>query len=110
MLMAGCYTARLKSVCGIGVLDDIWFATTGYASFHHAVPRYWATLEAPLDPDSAAFNTVVYDYGKPVGAGYVKRACFGGRCVTQRQGDCSPAPMTDMSGPPRPLDTWKVER
>jgi hypothetical protein len=105
MLMAGCYTARLKSVCGIGVLDDIWFGTAGYASFHNAVPLYWATPEAPLDPDSAAFNTVVHDYGKPVGAGHVKRTCFGGRCVAQRQGDCSPVPMTDMSGPPRPLDT-----
>jgi len=110
MLIAGRYVARLKSVCGIGVLDDIWFVTAGYASFHHAVPLYWATPEAPLDPDSATFNTVVYDYGKPVGAGYITRACFGGSCVAQRQGDCSPVPMTDMSHPPRPLDAWKVER
>jgi GPI mannosyltransferase 3 len=110
MLMAGRYIARMKSVCGIGVLDGVWFATAGYASLHHAVPLYWATSEDPLDPDSRAFNTVIYDRGKLAGAGYVTRACFGGSCVAQRQGDCSPVPMTDVSGPPRPLDAWKVER
>ena len=110
MLMAGRYIARLKSVCGIGVLDHIWFATAGYASFHHAVPLHWAAPEDPPDPDSVAFNTVVYDRGKSVGAGYITRACFGGSCVAQRQGDCSPVPMADVSGPPRPLDAWKVER
>ena len=109
MLIAGRYIAKLKSACGIGVLDNIWFVTAGYSSFHHAVLVYWAAPEAPLDPDSAAFN-IVYYYGKPVGAGYVTRACFGRSCVAQRQGDCLPAPMTDVSGPPHPLDAWKVER
>jgi len=68
------------------------------------VPLYWATPAGPLDPDSVAFNTVVYDRGKPAGAGYVERACFGDSCVAQRRGTCPPAPMTNMSGPPRPLD------
>jgi hypothetical protein len=108
MLMASRYIARLKSVCGIGVIDNIWFVTGGYASFHHAVPLYWATSEGPPDPDAIAFNTVVYDSGKPIGVGYVERACFGQTCVAQRHGDCSPVPMTDMSGPPRPLDAWKT--
>jgi hypothetical protein len=107
MLMAARYVARLKSVCGIGVLDDLWFATAGYASFHHAVPLYWATPEVPLDPGSVAFNTVVYDHEKPAGAGYVTCACFGRTCVAQRQGNCSPIPMSGMSGPPRPLDAWR---
>ena len=108
MLMASRYTARLKSVCGIGIIDNIWFATRGYASLHHAVPLYWATPEGPLDPDAPAFNTVVYDSGKPIGVGYVERACFGQTCVAQRHGNCLPAPMTDMSAPPRALDTWKT--
>jgi hypothetical protein len=110
MIMAARYVARLKSVCGIGVLDQNWFVTGGYASFHHAVPLYWATPEGPLDPDSVAFNTVVYDHEKPVGAGYVELACFGDSCVAQRQGKCSPIPMSDMSRPPRPLGAWEVER
>ena len=104
MVLASRYVARLGAVCGVGVLDDIWFVTGGYASFHHAVPLYWATSDGPLDPDSVAFNTVVYDRGKPLGAGYVERACFDDSCVAQREGSCSPQPMTNMSGPPSPLD------
>ena len=106
--MASRYIARLKSVCGIGVLDNSWFVTGGYTSFHHTVPLYWATPEGPLDPDAIAFNTVVYDSGKPIGVGYGERACFGRTCVAQRRGDCSPVPMSDMSSPPRPLDAWRT--
>jgi phosphatidylinositol glycan class B len=109
MLLASRYVARLGAVCGIGVVDDEWFATGGYVAFHHAVPLYWATPTGPLDPDSVAFNTVVYDRGKPVGAGYIEQACFGDSCVAQRRGTCSPEPMTNMSGPPRPLDFWRAE-
>jgi hypothetical protein len=108
-LMAARYVARLKSVCGIGVLDHIWFDTGGYASFHHAVPIYWATPEGPPDPDSVAFNTVLYDRGKPVGAGYVTSACFGASCVAQRQGNCAPLPMANTSYPPRQFDAWRDE-
>jgi hypothetical protein len=108
--MAGRYIAPLKSVCGIGLLDEVWFVAAGYASFHHAVPLDWATPETPLDPDSVAFDTVVYDRGKPVGAGCVTRACFGGGCVAQRQGGCSPVAMSDISGLPRRLDAWKIGR
>jgi GPI mannosyltransferase 3 len=103
MILVSRYIARLGSVCGIGVLDRYWTETGGYAAFHHAVPLYWATPLGPLDPDSSAFNTVIYDRTKPVGAGYVEEACFGGSCVAQRQGTCSPEPMTDTSGPPRRL-------
>ena len=109
MIFASHYIARLGAVCGIGVVDHVWFVTGGYTAFHHAVPLYWATPIGPLDPDSSAFNTVVYDRGKPVGAGYVERACFGDSCVAQRQGTCSAEPMTNMSGPPRPLDFWRAE-
>jgi hypothetical protein len=109
MIFASHYIARLGAVCGIGVVDHVWFVTGGYAAFHHAVPLYWATPIGPLDPDSSAFNTVVYDRGKPVGAGYVERACFGDSCVAQRQRTCSAEPMTNMSGPPRPLDFWRAE-
>jgi phosphatidylinositol glycan class B len=107
MLLASRYIARLGAVCGIGVMDHDWFVTGGYASFHQAVPLYWATPLGPLDPDSVAFNTVVYDRGKPVGAGYVEEACFGDSCVAQRHGTCSPEPMADMSRPPRTLDFWR---
>ena len=109
MLLASRYVAGLDAVCGIGVVDHDWAVTGGYAAFHHAVPLYWATSNGPLDPDSVAFNTVVYNRGKPVGASYVEEACFGDSCVAQRQGTCSPEPMTDMSGPPRPLDFWRAE-
>lgn len=109
MALASRYVAQLGAVCGIGVLDHIWFVTGGYAAFHHAVPLYWATPIAPLDPDSSAFNTVVYDRGKPVGASYLEQACFGDSCVAQRQGTCTPLPMTDMSSPPRLLDFWRAE-
>jgi hypothetical protein len=109
MVIASRYVAQLRSVCGIGVLDNDWFVTAGYASFHHAAPLYWAAPDEPLDPDSAAFNTVLYDREKSAGAGYVERSCFGDTCVAQRQGTCSPLPMTDMSLPPRPLDAWKIE-
>jgi len=104
MILASRYVARLGGVCGIGVLDQTWFVTGGYASFHHAVPLYWASQDGPLDPDSVAFNTVVYDRGKPVGAGYVEQACFGASCVAQRRGTCSAEPMANMSDPPRALD------
>jgi phosphatidylinositol glycan class B len=63
MILASRYVARLGAVCGIGVLDVYWADTGGYAAFHHAVPFYWATPLGPLDPDSVAFNTVVYDRG-----------------------------------------------
>jgi GPI mannosyltransferase 3 len=109
MLLASRYVARLRAVCGIGVLDQTWFVTGGYAWFHHAVPLYWATPDGPLDPDSDAFNTVVYNRGKPVGAGYVEQACFGDSCVAQRQETCLPQPMTSMSGPPRSLDFWRAK-
>jgi hypothetical protein len=109
MALASRYVAQLGKVCGIGVLDDVWFDTGGYSWFHHAVPLYWATPMGPLDPDSPAFNTAIYNREKPAGAGYVERACFGGRCVAQRYGGCSPQPMTDMSGPPRSLDFWRAE-
>jgi hypothetical protein len=109
MILASRYVAQLGTVCGIGVLDHDWFITGGYAAFHHAVPLYWATPLGPLDPDSVAFNTVVYDRGKPIGAGYVGQACFGDSCVAQRPGTCSPEPMTDMSGPPRPLGFSRAE-
>ena len=109
MLMAARYVARMKSVCGVGILDHFWGDTGGYALFHQEVPLYWPAPGDRLDPDSMAFNTVVYDKGKPIGAVYVARACFAGSCVAQRQGGCSPVPMTDMSGPPRPLDAWKAE-
>jgi hypothetical protein len=109
MVLASGYVARLEAVCGIGVVDQDWPATGGYALFHHAVPLYWATPDGPLDPDSVAFNTVVYDRGKPVGTGYVERACFGDSCVAERQGSCSPRPMTNMSGPPRSLSFWRPE-
>jgi GPI mannosyltransferase 3 len=87
MILASRDIARLGAVCGIGVLDLYWANTGGYTSFHHAVPLYWATPAGPLDPDSSAFNTVVYDRRKPVGAGYVAQACFGDSCVAQRLGD-----------------------
>ena len=109
MILASRSVARLSAVCGIGVLDHIWFAAGGYSAFHHAVPLYWATLTEPLDPDSSAFNTVIYDRKKPLGAGYVEEACFGESCVAQRQGTCSPEPMTDMSGPPRRLGFSRAE-
>ena len=73
------------------------------------MPLYWATPIGPLDPDSSAFNTVIYDRKKPLGAGYVEEACFGDSCVAQRQGTCSPEPMTDMSGPPRRLGFSRAE-
>jgi phosphatidylinositol glycan class B len=104
MILASRYIARLGAVCGIGVVDHDWDDTGGYAAFHHPVPLYWATPLGPLDPDSLAFNTVVYDRRKPIGAGYVEEACFGDSCVAQRRGTCSPQPMMNMSGPPRPLD------
>jgi GPI mannosyltransferase 3 len=104
MVLASHYVARLGAVCGIGVVDHNWWETGGYALFHHPVPLYWATVMGPLDPESAAFNTVVYDRGKPLGTGYVEKACFGDSCVAQRPGTCSPVPMTDVSPPPRPLD------
>jgi hypothetical protein len=111
MLMSARYVARLKLVCGIGVLDNIWFVTGGYASFHQAVPLYWATLEFPLDPDSDAFNTIVYDRGKPIGAGYVARACFGSSARPAT--NWCPVPMSDMSGSPRPLmpgnQQWDID-
>jgi len=109
MILASRSVARLSAVCGIGVLDHIWFVAGGYSAFHHAVPLYWATLTEPLDPDSSAFNTVIYDRKKPLGAGYVEEACFGDSCVAQRQGTCSPEPMTDMSGPPRRLGFSRAE-
>jgi hypothetical protein len=109
MISASRYIAQLGAVCGIGVVDHDWAVTGGYAAFHHAVPLYWATLIGPLDPDSVAFNTVIYDRGKPLGAGYVELACFGDSCVAQRQGTCSQQPMTNMSGPPRSLDFWQAE-
>ena len=108
MILASRYVARLGAVCGIGVVDQGWAATGGYAAFHHAVPLYWATQFGSLDPDSVAFNTVVYDRGKPLGAGYLEAACFGDSCVAQRQGTCSPAPMQDMSAPLLPLDFWQA--
>ena len=106
MVMAARYVARMKSVCGIGVLDNDWGS---YAWFHHPVPLYWATPHNPLDPGSAAFNTVVYDKGRPIDAGYVALACFDESCVAQRQGNCSPAPMMYMSRPSRLPDLWKPE-
>jgi hypothetical protein len=109
MILASRYVARLDAVCGIGIVDHEWFVTGGYAAFHHTVPLYWATPLGPLDPDSVAFNTVVYDRGKPVGAGYVEEACFGDSCVAQRRGTCSRLPMTDTSSPPRRLDFWQTE-
>jgi GPI mannosyltransferase 3 len=109
MILASRYVARLGGVCGIGVVDHDWAVTGGYAAFHHAVPLYWATPLGPLDPDSVAFNTAVYDRGKPVGAGYVEEACFGESCVAQRYGTCSPQPMANMSAPPRSLDFWRAE-
>jgi hypothetical protein len=109
MLLASRYVSRQRAVCGIGILDHPWFVAGGYAAFHHAVPLYWATPLGPLDPDSVAFNTVIYDRGKPAGAGYVEEACFGDSCVAQRQGACSPEPMKNMSYPPRPLDFWQAE-
>jgi hypothetical protein len=109
MILASRYVARLGAVCGIGLLDHPWFVSGGYASFHLAVPLYWATPTGPLDPDALAFNTVVYDRGKPVGAGYVEEACFGDSCVAQRQGTCLPEPMLDVSAPPRGLAAWQAE-
>jgi hypothetical protein len=109
LVLASRYVAQLEAVCGIGILDDVWFHTGGYSSFHHAVPLYWAEPMGPLDPDSDAFNTVIYDRGKPVGAGHIERACFGESCVAQRDGSCSPQPMTSMSAPPRSLDFWRAE-
>lgn len=109
MVLSSRYVAQLEGVCGIGILDDVWFHTGGYSSFHHAVPFYWAIPMGPLDPDSTTFNTVVYDRGKSIGTGYVEQACFGESCVAQRHGSCAPGPMTDMSGPPRPLDFWRAE-
>ena len=109
MILASRYVAQLEGVCGVGVVDRYWADTGGYAAFHHAVPLYWATPDGPLDPDSVAFNTVVYDRRKPVGAGYVEQACFGDSCVAERQGSCSPQPMINMSGPPRSLDFWRPE-
>jgi hypothetical protein len=109
MLLASRDVAQLRAVCGIGVLDHDWVVTGGYAWFHHAVPLYWATLMSPLDPSSVAFNTVVYDRAKPVDAGYITKACFGGSCVAQRQGVCAPEPMTDTSRPPRALDFRQTE-
>jgi phosphatidylinositol glycan class B len=106
MVMAARYVARMKSVCGVGILDHFWGY---YAWFHHRVPLYWGTPDNPLDPDSVAFNTVVHDKGKPVGADYVTRACFGGSCVAERKGNCSSVPMTDISRPPRPLGPWNPE-
>jgi GPI mannosyltransferase 3 len=103
MILASRSVARLGAVCGIGVLDRYWAETGGYAAFHHAVPLYWATPTEPLDPDSSAFNTVIYDREKRLGVGYVRQSCFGNSCVAQRSGTCSPQPMTDMSGPPRQL-------
>ncbi len=107
MLLASRYVARMGSVCGIGVLDHDWFRTGGYAVLHHAVPLYWATSINPLDPDSTAFNTVIYDRGKATGPGYTERACFGTSCIAQRPGLCTPVPMSVISapaGPSRRLD------
>ena len=106
IVMAARYVARIKLVCGIGILDHDWGA---YAWFHHAVPLYWGTPDDPLDRDSVAFNTVVYDKGKPVGFGYVTRACFHKSCVAQRQGNCSPATKKSMPAPPSLHDPWKPE-
>jgi GPI mannosyltransferase 3 len=109
MVMAARYVAGMKSVCGIGVLDNAWGS---YAWFHHAAPLYWAPSDNRLDrldPDSVAFNTVVYDKGKPIGAGYVTSACFDESCVAQRQGNCSPVPMMSRPPPSRLPDLWKPE-
>jgi GPI mannosyltransferase 3 len=103
MILASRYVARLGAVCGVGILDQPWFYTAGYAALHHAVPLYWATSPGSLGPRSLAFNTVIYDRGKPLGPDYIEDACFGNSCVAQRQGTCSPEPMTDMSAAPRSL-------
>jgi GPI mannosyltransferase 3 len=106
MVMAAHYVARMKSVCGIGVLDNAWGS---YAWFHHAVPLYWAPSDNRLDPDSVAFNTIVYDKGKPIGAGYVTSVCFDQSCVAQREGNCSPVPMMSRPRPSRLPDFWTPE-
>jgi GPI mannosyltransferase 3 len=110
MLKASRFVGQMSGVCGIGIRDhEVWW-TGGYAAFHRAAPLYWTTSTAPPDPDSTAFNTVIYDREKAFGAGgYVKRACFGDICVAQRPGACSPTPMTDTSAPPRLLGKWKPE-
>ncbi|MFZ3234866.1 MAG: hypothetical protein WA184_05780 [Stellaceae bacterium] len=110
MLKASRFVSQMSAVCGIGILDDEWFETGGYAAFDHPAPLYWTTPLAFLDPDSTAFNTVIYDREKAFGAGgYTERGCFGDICVAQRPGVCSPKPMTDISAPPRPLGQWKPE-
>ena len=108
MILASRYIARMGAVCGIGVLDYNWANTGGYAYLHHAVPLYWADRIGRPDPNSVAFNTVIFDRGKPLGTGYVEKACFGDTCVAQREGTCSPAPMKDM-GSLLPLDPWQPE-
>ncbi|HEU0156813.1 MAG TPA: hypothetical protein VFQ82_12135 [Stellaceae bacterium] len=107
MLLASRYVAQLKGVCGIGILDHDWVWTGGYAAFHQPAPLYWSVHLGPLDPDSAAFNTILYDRDKAFGAGYVERACFGEACVAQRPGGCSPAPPQTMALPPVPLGDWQ---
>ncbi|HEY1257831.1 MAG TPA: hypothetical protein VGF34_01180 [Stellaceae bacterium] len=107
MLLASRYVARLPAVCGIGILDHSWVWTGGYAAFHQTVPLYWSGLDGPLDPDSTAFNTILYDRDKAFGAGYVERACFGDACVAQRPGGCTPAPAQIMSFPPVRLGNWQ---
>lgn len=107
MILASRYVARLDTVCGIGVNRN-WAETGGYAYLHHAVSLYWADRNGRPDPNSVAFNTVIYDRGKSVGAGYVEKACFGDSCVAQRQGNCSPAPMKDL-GSLIPADFWQAE-
>jgi GPI mannosyltransferase 3 len=94
MFLASRYVARLNSVCGIGILgnDFVLSKTGGYASFHHAVSLYWGSL----DPESKAFNTIVYDRGTAIGRSYMETACFGDSCVAQRPGTCSPVPMKEL--------------
>jgi GPI mannosyltransferase 3 len=105
MFLASRYVARLDSVCGIGILgnDSVLAKTGGYASFHHAVPLYWGSL----DPESTAFNTIVYDRGTPIGRSYIETACFGDSCVAQRPGTCSPVPMKELSPPPGLPKSWQ---
>jgi GPI mannosyltransferase 3 len=107
------YVEELGSVCGIGLRlstheDWDWGLTGGYALLHRAVPLYWATRTMPLDRYAPAFNTLIYRRGEALAQGYATLKCFGGQCVAQRHGSCSPLPMPNLPPPKHPLGDWRA--
>jgi phosphatidylinositol glycan class B len=100
IVQASRHVARLQNVCGIGGYGLRWVQSGGYVNLHQRAPYHEAHSPAEFAERLPAFNTILYLRSYQNQIGIPGGRCFGGRCVVQREGGCTPRPVAPLDLPP----------